>query len=263
MVPRKLPPPKTAWQPTFGDLVTVGALVVAVIMWFDPPNWQIAIPIVAVTIGAVIFTALRHKSHLLIRASIGGVVVVVLALVAWRPIWASFHKDYPRAAFNWPITLSPPVSPPQASPQNPPDMPPTNLPGPPLSKWGNAMFMCPRPPDVSDQDKAAIREQIRRNAEIYGKALNVDIVLSDIPYGVRIDVTARGSEGQLRLAGILRYTIQMETAPEGIFVTISMGMPGALSILGQVPMDRGSDIERTWQAQLEKLGFSPGKCRML
>jgi hypothetical protein len=36
---------------------------------------------------------------------------------------------------------------------------------------------------------------MRRNADIYGKALGFDLILSEIPYGIRFDVTARDTEG--------------------------------------------------------------------
>lgn len=259
------PASKETWQPTASDIITIVALVGAVIMWYVQPSWGIGAPVTIITIIVVIAAAVRHQSHPLIRIPIACAVVLVLIGVAWRPIWTSFRKDYPRAAFNWPITLNSPPLPTTgpATPTQPPDMPPTNLPGPPLSRWGNAMFLCPYLPTVSDQDPAAAKALYRRNAEIYGKALNFDIVLSDIAYGIRIDVTARGSEGQVRMAGILRYTIQLESASSGIFVTISMELPGAMAILGQLPMERGSDIEKMWEGQLEQFGFPPGQCRLL
>jgi len=259
---KRATPPKTKWRPAPGDLVGIAGLVLAVAVYLTQPNWEIGAVLAILAVALIVFAAARHDSHVLWRVPIAAIVIIGFVAIIWRPLWAGFRKDYPHAAFNWPITLIPPtLSPPP--PSNPLDMPPTNLPGPPLSRWGNAMFMCPYLPNVSDQDRVAARALYRRNAEIYGKALNVDIVLSDVAYGIRIDVTARGSEGQVRMAGILRYTIQMESASEGIFVTISMELPGALSILGQLPLERGSDIQKTWESQLEKLGFPSGQCRLL
>lgn len=127
------------WRPSVGDIITIAALVVAVIMWFVQPTWEIGAPLTAATIAVVIFAAARHPSHALVRIPIAGVVIAILIAVTWHPIFDSFRKEYPRAALNWPITLNPPVTP-LAPPADPPDMPPTNLPGPTLSKWESRCF---------------------------------------------------------------------------------------------------------------------------
>jgi len=98
-------PTRDPWRPTFGDIVTVFALVAAIVMWFAPPNWEIGIPVIIVSIAVVAFTALRHPSRVLIRGSIAIFIIAVLLIVAWRPIWESFHKDYPHVAFRWPISF--------------------------------------------------------------------------------------------------------------------------------------------------------------
>src|SRR5882757_8249280 len=99
-------PPREPWRPTFGDIVTVFALVAAIVMWFAPPNWKIGIPVIIVSIVVVAFTALHHPSRALIRGSIAILIIAVLLIVAWHPIWESFHKDYPHIAFRWPISFS-------------------------------------------------------------------------------------------------------------------------------------------------------------
>lgn len=254
--------PTARWQPAFGDLVTVGALVVAVVMWFDPPSWQFAIPVVAVTIGAVIFTALRHKSHLAVRGTIGGAVVVVLALVAWRPIWVSFHKDYPRATFNWPIALNPaPAFVPIPASPDPPDLPPTDLPGPPLSRTGKSMFLCQFPENIVAQDPEAVLAAIRQNLDVYGRATGLSLVINRIPYGFRIDTTADGPDGQVRMGGMRRYTFQVERTTQGMFVTITFDI-GTLGILEMMPVDpKVQKMLTTLTSQM--LGVSEDKCRML
>jgi hypothetical protein len=94
------------WHPSFGDIVTVIALVATVAMWLTQPNWEIGIPITIVTIGAVIFTALRHSAHPFVRWLTALAITLFLIVVAWRPIWQSFHKDYPEVAFQWPVTFA-------------------------------------------------------------------------------------------------------------------------------------------------------------
>ena len=250
------------WRPTVSDILTIVALVVAVIMWFVQPTWEIGIPITVVTIAVVIFAALRHQSHPLIRIPIACVVVVILIAVVWRPIWNSFHKDYPRAAFNWPVTLNPPAVAP-TPPAEPSDMPPLNLPGPPLSKWGNVMFICPQPAAVDPNKREEIKAQIRRNAEIYGKALGLDLVLSEIPYGIRFDVTARDTEGNQKLGMAQRYSVRMEATSYGIFLVFNIDFIGAFGILSGLPLERNSEMAKMWATQTEQMGFAHGACRML
>jgi hypothetical protein len=247
------------WNPTFPDIVTVGTAVGAVVMWFDPPGWRVGIVIWLGVVALVGFTALRHQSHPIKRGLIAGAVVLFLVFVTWRPIWESFHKDYPRAAFNWPITLTGPAP----IPAEPPGMPPLHLPGPPLSKWGKAMFICQYPAQINATDTATARAQIRRNAEIYGKALGVDIILTEIPYGIRFDVTASDAQGQQLLFPNQRYTVQLEMASNGIFVTFTLDFVGGISMLSQVSLDRDSDIAKSYVMNAEELGFPSGTCRML
>lgn len=104
----------TGWRPTVSDIVTVGAVLGATVMWFHPPNWQIGIPVVILTAAAVIFTAFRHQSHPLIRGTIGAASVVILILVAWAPIWDSFHRQYPTVNLGWlrPVNDESPSPPP-------------------------------------------------------------------------------------------------------------------------------------------------------
>jgi hypothetical protein len=92
------------WEPTFSDVTTIGAIVVGVVMWLAPPNWQIGIPVVLGTAGLVVFAAWRYASHALIRLFIAAAVVLGLGYVAIPAIWKSFRNDYPTIAFQWPIT---------------------------------------------------------------------------------------------------------------------------------------------------------------
>jgi hypothetical protein len=185
-------------------------------------------------------------------------VLVVLSLVGGAPIFEDFHKQHPRITFNWPITFNGPLS----RPVDPPDMPPLNLPGPPLSKWGKMMYLCPYPPEVNASDPEAAKAQIRRNADIFGRALGLDLILNEIQYGIRFDATANSAEGQMRMGMSQRFTAQMEAASRGIFIVLTTELPGAISILGQVPADRDSDFAKAFDKAIELFGFAPGTCRM-
>jgi hypothetical protein len=255
-------PKKESWRPTFSDIVAVGALVGAAIMWLKPPNWEWGLPITAVLSVLVIFTAIRHHSHPIRRAIVAAVTILILMWAAAAPIWKSFRADYPRATFNWPITFNPPETI-ATAPPGPSDVPPLNLPGPPLSRWGNIMFICPYPPAIDPRNKDQVIAQIRRNAEIYGRALGLDLAFNEIPYGVRFDVTARDTQGQAKMQIVERYTIQLEATSNGIFVDFTVYWIGAYAVLSEFTLERDSQQAKIWASQTERLGFAAGACRML
>ena len=253
------------WRPSFGDVVTVLALVGAIIMWFAPPNWEIGIPVVVISIGLVAFTALRHPSRPVIRGAAASLVIALLVAVAWHPIWESFHKDYPNVAFRSPVTFGDPERP-RAASSEPADMPPLNLPGPTLSKIGKVLYLCPLPPQIDPGKREAIKAEIRRNAEIYGNAAGVDVVFNEIPYGVRFDITAKTTQGKMNMGSgaVDRITIQLEAASTGIFVTLSTNFAGAMGFVEAIPLERDSDLEKIWRSQVERITGAPeGKCRLL
>jgi hypothetical protein len=254
-----MPKPNKQWRPVVGDLVGIGAFALAIVTYLVQPNWEVGTISAFIAIALFIFAAARHESHVLLRVLIGAIVVIGFVAVIWRPLWLSFHRDYPRVAFNWPITFNAAPAP----PAEPPDMPPLHLLGPPLSKWGKAMFTCPYPSNIDAADPAQAKAQIRRNADIYGKALGLDLALNDIPYGIRFDVTASDPGGQAVLRDVQRYTVQMEAAANGIFITFTLDFAGAMAILGQVPLDRDSEVAKSYDKAVEQFGFAPGSCRLI
>jgi hypothetical protein len=251
------------WRPSFGDIVTVLALVAAIIMWFAPPNWEIGIPVIIVSIALVAITALRHTSHPFVRGTAAVMVVALLVAVVSQPIWESFHKDYPNVAFRLPISFGGSEQRNQTL-SGPPDMPPINLPGPPLSKFGKVLYFCQFPPKVTGIDRESAKAAIRRNLEIFGNETGLTMVLSDIAYGIRYDVTAKDLEGALRMNGLNRVTIQIEVASNGLFVTLGAMMTGPLALLQEMGIERGSDTDKAYQKTVETIvGVSEGKCRLL
>ncbi len=257
-----MPKPANRWQPSVGDLLGIVAIVMGVVVYVTQPDWKIAGALAIIAMALVIFAAIRHSGNPILRGIVAVAVIGLFIAFIWRPIWMSFHKDYPRIAFNWPVTLNPPTASTGAS-SEPPDMPPLNLPGPPLSKFGKMMYLCPYPPEVDARDAEAAKAQIRRNAEIYGKALGLDLILNDIPYGLRFDVTANDTSGQMRMQTVERYVVRLEKASNGIFVTFTIDFIGAMAILGQMQAERNSEYAQTFDKAVEQLGFAPGKCRML
>jgi putative flippase GtrA len=67
-------------------------------VYLRQPNWEIGATLSLVAIGFVIFAALRHKSHPLIRVTVAAVVIGVFIAFVWRPIWDDFSKEHPRLA---------------------------------------------------------------------------------------------------------------------------------------------------------------------
>jgi hypothetical protein len=226
-------------------------------------QWITRSVLVAFAVALIFYTVRRHSSHIVLKAIIGIVIAATFVTFSCGPIWVDFHKKHPNVALQWPVTFH--ATNEIATPRlEPPDLPPLDLPGPPLSKWGKVLYLCPLPSKVDPADRVAAREAIRRNADIYGNALGVSVVLNDIPYGVRFDVTAKGAEGEARMGPAQRFTVQLEAASKGIFVTVLLNLPGGLGVLESVGVDRDSDIEKVWTNQVERMVGAPeGKCRLL
>src|ERR1035437_1865140 len=95
--------PTQRWRPSVSDLIAVGALIAAGVMWLKQPNWESALPITIILILLVLITAVRYQSHPIRRAIFSIGVIAILIWAAWEPIWNSFHSDYPNIAFQWPL----------------------------------------------------------------------------------------------------------------------------------------------------------------
>jgi hypothetical protein len=166
-------------------------------------GWITRILLVAAPVALTIYAARRHSGHVVLRTAAATVVAATLVAFSVRPIWEDFHKKYPNILFRWPISFSGPDE--SSTPRSePPDLPPLDLPGPPLSKWGKVLYICPLPPKIDPGDRASAKAAILRNADIYGNALGVSFVFNDIPYGVRFDMTPKSAEGEARMAGVQR-----------------------------------------------------------
>jgi len=236
------------------------ALYIACLLgvWFSSSEMFIILPVLALGWG---FAAIGWwwAPNLSAAARIIWIIVSAIPLSGeGYVLYWHFHSKTV-VAFHWPITFGPPTL-----PADPPDLPPLNLPGPPLSKSGKVMFLCQYPSHIDPRDSEAVKAEIRRNADILGNALGLSLVFNVIPYGFRFDVTANGTEGQLRMNGFQRMTIQVEGASTGLFVTLLMELPGGLAILSMMPVERNSEIT----SLLAKLaaqftGVPEDKCRLL
>jgi hypothetical protein len=242
-------------------LLTIIACVAGVAAAIFELGWVSRLMLIAFAVGLTIFAARRHSAHPVLRTSVAAVVVALLLVFSARPIWLDFHRTFPNIVLRWPVSLS---GGDELATREPPDLPPLDLPGAPLSKVGKVMYLCPMPPKVDAADRAVARAAFRKNADIYGRAFGVSIVINEIPYGIRLDITPNGAEGEARLAGVQRVTFQLETASRGLFVTVLMHMPAAMGLMESLGVDRDSDIEKLWKKQVEQLaGATEGTCRLL
>ena len=89
------------WRPSVADLIAVGGVVVAAIVWFRQPSWQWGLSITVVVIGLIIFTAARHHAHPIRRVLVATSAIGILVLAAWEPVWNSFSAEHPDFAFPW------------------------------------------------------------------------------------------------------------------------------------------------------------------
>jgi hypothetical protein len=120
------------------------------------------------------------------------------------------------------------------------------------------------PENLDQRDSEATKKEFKRNAEILGQATGMSYVLSEIPFGVRIDMTAMNPEGKRLLRGGQRFTIQIERLSNGLFVTTTIDLPGPLSMLAMMPVERNSDIEKTSVKSVSQIiGVSEDKCRLI
>jgi hypothetical protein len=226
-------------------------------------GWWIKAALLALAVALLTHAVFRSSKTIAWKPSakvgLSFVLAALLVAVGWRSIWEDFHKEYPHLAFRWPVTFEA-----SSVTREPPDMPPLDLPGAPLSKWRKVLYLCPLPAKVSASDRQAAIEAIRRNADIYGSATGISFVFNEIPYGVRFDITPGNTEGELRMNGVQRATVQLEAASRGIFITVSMNLVGGMALLEAVGVDRGSDMEKLWARQVEKMVGAPeGKCRLI
>jgi hypothetical protein len=178
-------------------------------------GWVTRSLLVLFVIGLTIYATRRHSAHLILRTAIAIIVILVFVGLSASPIWQDFHKKNPNVVFRWPVTFG--GSERTSERSDPPDMPPLDLPGPPLSKWGKVLYICPFPPKVDAEKREALKAALRRNADIYGTALGVAFIFNEIPYGIRFDITAKNAEGETHMGGVQRVTIQLEVAPASAF----------------------------------------------
>jgi hypothetical protein len=235
-------------------------------------DWITRSVLALIGLGLITYAALRHHSHFVWRVSGAALAMFFIVWSTWRPIWEDLHKNYPAIAFQWPITFVLPslqsASPPSGnSPdsEKTPDLPPgTDLPGPPQSKLGKALYLCPYSlfPNKSNPDE--VKAQLRQDAEVLGKAVGISIVITDLPYGIREDITALDASGQDLMGFVQRITLEMSGTSQGVLVTFSETLPGTLAIFSMFPIDTNSDLAKAVASEVSTLSKIPiSKCRLL
>jgi hypothetical protein len=204
-----MPESHNRWQPSFGDLVGIVAIVIAVIVYVVHPDWQIATILTAVAIALVIFAAIRHTGMLPVRGIIAAAVVGVMFIFVGPPIWKSFLADYPHIALQWPVTFDddgyddeltpPPIAPAVIVPQ------PTIMPAPPgqrplISSAARFLFSC----HLKQSAAAAANRKafLQKSLGPWGEQIGFDISVTDVPGGFRVTINASTDEAKNRFLSL-------------------------------------------------------------
>jgi len=252
------------WSPNFADLVAVGALIAAVVMWFAPPEWKVGAAVVVISIGLVVFTALRHRSHLAIRGPIAAVVIFILCLVAWHPIWTSFRKEYP-------ATIPEAAEPPAPPPADPNPMPSHLLyEGPFQSTYGKVLIQCYSPPVgvATMSEYIQQKEYIRQNMKAWGEAIGFDFTVKDVTNGIRIELEATTDEAQRRLwiaakVPVTKIWMELRRVDRWIVVSYVVDWPKGFDFFKVVRVDPDSQDMIDVRKRIEFiLSLPEGKCKI-
>src|SRR5436190_21365909 len=78
-----------------GDWITIIAAILGIAAVVFHLDWTTRSILVAAAIGLIVFAALRHSAHPIIRAVVAATATIIFIGLSWRPIWEDFHKEYP------------------------------------------------------------------------------------------------------------------------------------------------------------------------
>ena len=72
----------TKWEPSISDIIAIGAIAMAVILWLVQPGWRIGVPLAILVVGLFIFAAIRHRGNLLFRVGAATVATGIFLAVS-------------------------------------------------------------------------------------------------------------------------------------------------------------------------------------
>jgi hypothetical protein len=132
------------------------------------------------------------------------------------------------------------------------------------SRAGKMLLVCLSPPG----DRKAIeawKEQFRNAAEVYGEATGLSIMLFDISKGLKIEVTAKTPEGQVRMGAVTRVIIQAQRATDrSVLVIYSWEMPGPLGqFLAAMPLNVDAPTTRDAVKLIEQWFGGQSTCQIV
>ncbi len=180
------------WQPAFSDLVAIGTIIAAGIMWYQQPTWQIGIPFSVFVIALVVFAAKRHQSHPFWRILVALCVIGFYIWAASWPTWQSFRSDYPNAALQWPITFNP---------TDGADLTDYSL-APIQSRMDRFIFACNMQQPKSMAEDADNRDQLRKNVQGWADTIGVAVSFSKITDGIQVTVEAKTDDAKAWFASM-------------------------------------------------------------
>jgi hypothetical protein len=132
------------------------------------------------------------------------------------------------------------------------------------SRAGKILLTCVIPPS-NEKTFEERKKKFAEAVQIYGDAVGLSILLSDVPKGIKLEMTAKTSEGQMRMGDITKITIQAQRiSDENVLAVYSTESP---SFLGQVfamlPLDVNAEQTKEVVKLVERLfGAMSGKCQI-
>jgi cell division protein FtsW (lipid II flippase) len=259
------PEPDNKWRPAIGDLMAIVAIIIGVVVYLVQPNWEIGGLLALIAIALVIFAALRHTSHPILRWSVAVVVIAVFVTVIWRPIWNSFHQDYPTITWSllerWTGESS------KSGFTSAPTLP-TSLPL--QSRLERFLFTCDVPLPRNEQESAKQKERLQKNIQIWADSLGVDIAFADLGNGMQIAAEAKTLEAKARflsmgiLYGITKIIAEVRRNGGQQIIVVRAEIPKKTPmILGIVPDPSAPQIIEGKKLLAQFLEVPESACRLI
>jgi hypothetical protein len=134
------------------------------------------------------------------------------------------------------------------------------------STMAKFIFRCTRVPNaVSGHALEEIRADIKERIQAAQGTFGIAIDVSDIPGGRKIEITPTSAEGQMRMEGVTRWTMEMRRSGSEILVTSMFDVPDPMGALFKLMrVDPTSEQAKTEHEQIEQmLGVPKGTCQLI
>jgi hypothetical protein len=259
-----------AWSPQWwaGVIVSGGTATITAshLVWSNLPDW------LKTQTGPASWTPDGKVQNGPVRAAIGFALLGIIAVfyVVKPPSSASFVQYLSRL-----VAAAPPNSLPPVTAPAPPSASPSNFsPNTWQSSEGKALLSCnvPPPPVPTIQQYQYQYQVYQNEMGGIGDALGINISVSQIRDGVRIDFEAVSDEGKERLwrttgTNVTKFSLESRRVAQAVIVAFMADRPGitpAMQLqLLNTPIRSTKEDSDKFERSIEKmLGFSPGVCHL-